>query len=75
MRTYVYREQQDDDIAEDESLAGLETRQTSSCNVILASAAYNWDNALKIATERMWGDQAPLHRTLARNQQGAAEET
>jgi hypothetical protein len=40
--------------------------QTSSYNVPLTRAAYEWDHALQIATDRIWGDNAPSLKTLLR---------
>jgi hypothetical protein len=65
MRAYAYREQLDGS-TEEQIVSEKETRQTAAFNAELAKAAYDWNNALQIAAERMWSDRDLLYRLVPR---------
>jgi hypothetical protein len=66
MKKYNESEHPREDIAKDRSPTETDTRHTPPSNVPLERAAYDWDHALKIATDRIWGDQAPSPRKVPR---------
>jgi hypothetical protein len=67
MRT-DHKQEERDDSAEDK-VTDLPSRQ-STANDPLTKAAYDWNNALQIAAEKMWGEQAPLLRIVPQDKKG-----
>jgi uncharacterized membrane protein len=63
-----HNQEERDDSAED-NVTDLPSRQ-STCNDPLTKAAYDWNNALQIATEKMWGEHAPLLRIVPQDKKG-----
>ena len=66
MRTFDDSERIDENSAEDQEPDESETLETPSSNYRLYKAAHDWDNALQIAADRMWGDPDLLYRIVRR---------
>jgi hypothetical protein len=64
MKTDFSRQQQGEETADDKK--PTEHEMPAPINEPLSKAAYDWNHALEIATDKMWGEQAPLLRIVPR---------
>jgi len=61
MRTYHYTKPMQKETAE-KSGAAEETPKVEVMEGSFDQAAYEWNNALRIAAEKMWGNHPPIER-------------
>jgi hypothetical protein len=65
MKTYL-GSGKPEEVEEDQKPPEKVTPKAPPCNDDLAREVYQWDHALKIASERLWGHQAPSLRIVHR---------
>ena len=66
MKTYLGSGGAREEVEEDHKPPDKVTPKTPPCNDDLAREVYEWDHALQIASERLWGHQAPSLRIVPR---------
>jgi hypothetical protein len=66
MKAHMYRMQQSEETAEGQIQTEEEARSAVSGNLSLTKAVHDWNHALEIATDRMWGSETPLLQIVRR---------